>query len=210
VLKTIISSTLIALAMQAHGESVSPSGFGVIDSRGVAYPATEAFVGVLDNGTEVNTWYSFDIPVTMSPIIQASISFSASSFFNDHSYTLYFSDVLTGASMLATQVPGADAFLDLQTGASFGSVPVTNGEYVLNLPPDDLKGSIANPNQFIIGVSNAVLPAPSSGGVFDLGTILSSLKLNYTIAAVPEPHAGALFILGLAAIASLSGKRKHT
>lgn len=196
--------TVIALN-PAFAESVQPAKTGLIESTGRGFAVTQPFVGILDNYVQLNAWFAFDLSTLPVDAHEFTISFNAASLDRASSYELVLSDVTTSLAILESSNPGVESFEDLQSGLAYGSVNTVSGRYEVALP-GTLSAVTIGPI-FVVGMSNVTTRSQVIESVFDYGSHITSVSLNYSTSPVPESNGLLYAILGVGCL-SLTRKRR--
>jgi len=190
-MKRILAALAVIALSPAFAESVQPTEVGIIDSTGRGFTLTQPFVGKLDNNVELNSWFAFDLSALPVDARDFTIAFNAESLDKTSTYELVLSDVTTPRAGIAS-------FDDLQSGVAYGSVKTVSGQYEVPLP-GSLSAGATGP-VFVVGISNVTTRSQVIEGVFDYGSYITSVSLNYYSSPVPESHGLLYAIFGVACL----------
>jgi len=203
-LSTLLLAWICLWASNAAAQSITlqPALGGIVMSNGTSIQSISSnFTGQLDEGTQINAWYLFNLPSSQQPIGAAVLSFEGAAMGRiDRTYALLFSDVNSDLEVLKSSPSGSDTFADLQEGTSYGSLLVTQGAYSLPIDSAILQAAQQGPGYLAVGISNVSARALVPDGLFDNGVVLTAVSLELTLTAVPEPHAILLLSVGIVAV----------
>jgi len=197
-MKRILAALAVIALSPAFAESVQPTEVGIIDSTGRGFTLTQPFVGKLDNNVELNSWFAFDLSALPVDARDFTIAFNAESLDKTSTYELVLSDVTTPRAILGSSNAGIASFDDLQSGVAYGSVKTVSGQYEVPLP-GSLSAGATGP-VFVVGISNVTTRSQDIEGVFDYGSYITSVSLNYYSSPVPESHGLLYAIFGVACL----------
>jgi hypothetical protein len=204
-MKRILAALAVIALSPAFAQSVLPTEVGLIQSTGRGSTVTQPFVGKLDNDVELNAWFAFDMSALPVDARDFTIAFNAESLDRTSTYELLLSDVTTPSAILESSNAGLASFDDLQSGLTYGSVIAVSGRYEVALP-GSLSALTIGP-VFVFGISNVTARSLVTQGVFDYGSYITSVSLNYAVSPVPEPHGLLYAIFGVGCL-SLQIRRK--
>jgi len=204
-MKRILAALAVIALSPAFAESVQPAEVGLIDSTGRGFTVKQPFVGKLDNNVELNAWFVFDLSALPVDARDFTIAFNTESLDKKSTYELVLSDVTTPRAILGSSNAGLASFDDLQSGVAYGSVKAVSGRYEVALPSSLSSGAIGP--AFVVGISNVTTRTQVIESVFDYGSYITSVSLNYSASPVPESHGLLYAILGVGCL-SLRKRRK--
>ncbi|MBL8555572.1 MAG: PEPxxWA-CTERM sorting domain-containing protein [Phenylobacterium sp.] len=167
-------------------------------------------------GGRFNSWAAFDIPVGVYTTVQLELALN---FYGDvigDQIGVY--DVSTAYAVFENGTTSDDStYIDLGSGSNYGNFFALNGNiFTITLGGNALADvNSAAGGKFLIGFTNLTKNATPSGdlqddGVYTNGSSVGSPVLRLDgAAAVPEPGAWALMILGFGAAGSMLRARRR-
>ena len=160
---------------------------------------TSSVKGTLQGGPDTQDWLAVTVPAgdRLSALVLAVYSsIDQQGFMGVQSGSSFPGDVNTPASYLG--------YAHFGKGATNGSLPRANlvGTDLLPLMGDNVN----------VSAGSAGFTPPLPGGTYtflfqQLGGSLTTYQFDYTLVAVPEPSSSILLGLGVAALASVAGRR---